>query len=198
MSQSQDWLSSKILLSVLQEHPEGISEHALLMWLQKHNHIHFESDEFHNTMKLFRIHFLLFHRLYQLKDELHATQQGSLNIHTLSIRFLPYQEATAGLVIEDPLRTYYLDFSNLQDTNEKELDEMLANFWTSLGRFEAKNNLCQKRQQALDMLELDSSATDKEVKRAWRRLAMKHHPDRGGDEEQIKALNHAVSLLLSR
>jgi len=198
MSQTENWLSSKILLSVLQQHPEGIREHALLMWLKKHNHIQLEPDGFHDTMKLFRIHFLLFHRLYQLKDELHATQQGSLNIHTLSIRFLPYKESTAALVMEDPLRAYYLDFNNLKDTKEKELDEMLASFWTSLGRLESKSNLCPKRQQALDLLELDSSATDKEVKRAWRRLAMKHHPDRGGDEEQIKALNHAVSLLLSR
>jgi len=198
MSQPRDWISSTLLLSVLKQHPKGMSEHALLMWLKKHNHIQLEPDEFHDMMKLFRVHFLLFHRLYHLKDELHATQQGSLNIHTLSIRFLPYQEANAALVIEDPLRSYYLDFNNLRDTNQKNLDEMLANFWTSLGRLESKNNPCPKRQQALDLLELDSGATDKEVKRAWRRLAMKHHPDRGGDEEQIKALNQAVSLLLSR
>ena len=197
MSQPRDWISSTLLLSVLKQHPKGISEHALLMWLKEHNHIQLEPDEFHDMMKLFRVHFLLFHRLYHLKDELHATQQGSLSIHALNIRNLPYHACKDALVQSDPLRSYYLDFNNLNDTGEVELEDMLARFWSSYVNVDVKDNDSQQRQQALKLLELHPEATDKEIKYAWRRLAMQHHPDRGGDEEQIKALNQAVSVLLS-
>lgn len=198
MSQPNHWISSTILLSVLKQHPKGMSEHALLLWLKEKNHIQLEPDEFHDMMKLFRVHFLLFHRLYQLQDELHASKQGSLSIHSLRIHYLPYYACEDALILNDPLRVYYLDLNNLKDTNEVDLEEMLAKFWTSLGHLDAQAHGYQKRQDALKLLDLDTSATDKEIKHAWRRLAMQHHPDRGGDEEQIKALNQAVSVLLSR
>jgi len=39
------------------------------------------------------------------------------------------------------------------------------------------------------------TATDEEIKRAFKKLAMKHHPDRGGDEQQFKAINEAYATL---
>ena len=41
------------------------------------------------------------------------------------------------------------------------------------------------------MLEVASSATQAELKAAYRRLVKQHHPDAGGDEERILALNAA-------
>lgn len=38
-------------------------------------------------------------------------------------------------------------------------------------------------------------ATDDEIKQAFRRLAMKHHPDRGGDEQKFKQINEAYDTL---
>jgi len=39
------------------------------------------------------------------------------------------------------------------------------------------------------------NATDEEIKRAFKKLAMKHHPDRGGDEQQFKKINEAYAIL---
>jgi curved DNA-binding protein CbpA len=35
------------------------------------------------------------------------------------------------------------------------------------------------------------------IKRAFYALAMKHHPDLGGDPEAFRAISHAYTLLLS-
>jgi len=39
------------------------------------------------------------------------------------------------------------------------------------------------------------TATEDEIKKAYRSLARKQHPDKGGDEEQFKLLNEAYSVL---
>lgn len=39
------------------------------------------------------------------------------------------------------------------------------------------------------------NATDEEIKKAFRKLAMKHHPDRGGDERKFKEINEAYDIL---
>src|SRR6059058_5448476 len=40
-----------------------------------------------------------------------------------------------------------------------------------------------------------SGATREEIERRYKRLAQRHHPDRGGDEEEMKALNEAWRVL---
>jgi DnaJ-class molecular chaperone len=46
-------------------------------------------------------------------------------------------------------------------------------------------------------LGLESTATLDEVKQAYRKLAMKHHPDRGGDEAQFKKIKEAYEAISS-
>lgn len=46
-----------------------------------------------------------------------------------------------------------------------------------------------------DVLGLPAVATDAEIKRAYRLLAKKHHPDRGGDVEQYRAVTEAYAVL---
>src|ERR1043165_10074691 len=38
-------------------------------------------------------------------------------------------------------------------------------------------------------------ATREEIERRYKRLAQQHHPDRGGDEEEMKTLNEAWRVL---
>lgn len=45
------------------------------------------------------------------------------------------------------------------------------------------------------ILGIDRNATEKEIKDAYRKLAMKHHPDRGGNEEEFKKINAAYEVL---
>lgn len=39
------------------------------------------------------------------------------------------------------------------------------------------------------------TASEDEIKKAFRKLAMKHHPDRGGDEKKFKEINEAYDVL---
>jgi DnaJ-class molecular chaperone len=84
---------------------------------------------------------------------------------------------------------YYLDFANLENTSAREVDEMLAGFYIKL-------NNKDKRHEALEVLGLQDPVDDRTIKQQYRRLAMEHHPDRGGDNEQLQQINSAVKILI--
>ncbi len=44
-------------------------------------------------------------------------------------------------------------------------------------------------------LGLKRGASDEEIKKAYRQMAMKHHPDRGGDEKKFKEISQAYEAL---
>lgn len=46
-----------------------------------------------------------------------------------------------------------------------------------------------------EILGVDKNATQDEIKKAYRRLVMTHHPDKGGDEEQFKEIAEANEIL---
>lgn len=46
-----------------------------------------------------------------------------------------------------------------------------------------------------EILGLSKNASDDEIKKAYRRLAVKHHPDQGGSEEQFKEVAEAYEVL---
>jgi DnaJ-class molecular chaperone len=44
-------------------------------------------------------------------------------------------------------------------------------------------------------LGLQRNASEDDIKKAYRKMAMKHHPDRGGDEKQFKQVSEAYEIL---
>jgi len=46
-----------------------------------------------------------------------------------------------------------------------------------------------------DILGVSRTATDSEIRKAYKAKSMKHHPDRGGNEEEFKRVNEAYSTL---
>lgn len=46
-----------------------------------------------------------------------------------------------------------------------------------------------------EILGLQKGASESEIKKAYRKLAMKHHPDKGGDEEKFKEIAEAYETL---
>lgn len=49
-----------------------------------------------------------------------------------------------------------------------------------------------------EILGIDRAATNDEVKKAYRRLAHKYHPDKGGDGEKFKKISEAYSILSNK
>ena len=46
-----------------------------------------------------------------------------------------------------------------------------------------------------NILGVTKNASDKDLKQAYKKLSMQHHPDRGGDESKFKEINEAYSTL---
>lgn len=46
-----------------------------------------------------------------------------------------------------------------------------------------------------NILGVNKTASEEEIKKAYRKLAMKHHPDRGGDEKKFKEISTAYDVL---
>lgn len=45
------------------------------------------------------------------------------------------------------------------------------------------------------LLEVEKNASDSDIKKAYRKLAVKHHPDKGGDPEKFKEITRAYEVL---
>ena len=46
-----------------------------------------------------------------------------------------------------------------------------------------------------EILELTKEASEDDIKKAYKKLAMKHHPDKGGNAENFKKINEAFKIL---
>ena len=49
-----------------------------------------------------------------------------------------------------------------------------------------------------EVLGINKDATESEIKKAYRKLAIKNHPDKGGDAEQFKQVAEAYEILTKR
>merc|ERR1719188_1983817 len=45
------------------------------------------------------------------------------------------------------------------------------------------------------LLEVDKNSSEADIKKAYRKLAVKHHPDKGGDPEKFKEITRAYEVL---
>lgn len=172
----------------LENNPQGIGEYDLMTNLKSLGYFDFLSQPA-LPHELFRAHFFLFHALYLLSNKLLEEKVFLLDVHTLKIQLLPYEYGEDALQVDSKLRAYYLDFKNLENTTEDDVNDMLASFWNKYNKFE-------NREEALAELGLKDPVDDKVIKKEYRRLIMQHHPDRGGDTEKLQKLNDVIKLLL--
>ena len=185
------------LLNLIKSQPTGIKEYDLLKLLQEQLPENERVTRFDNLV-LFQQHFLLFHALHKLNDQLHAEQAGELLIGALNIQWLPNNSVnkvnslvghiTSELVKSDPLREYYLDIKNLQDTSSEDVDDLLASFWMNM-------NDDGEKTSALALFELDEPCDLVMIKKRYRELLSIHHPDKGGSVEMTQSLNDAMAIL---
>ena len=178
-----------ILSEILDDHPAGVDEHAMLKELARRDVSLFNEDYFHNSFGLFQRHFLLFHALYLLRDTLRSTGQGDLEIHCMGIQRIPCSNTQSEHpALHEPLASYYLNLDNLNSSNESDVLRLLDNFWK-------KYTSTTQRDEALAVMELTHTTSYSDIKQQYRRLAMQWHPDRGGDPEQFHKLEWAMRIL---
>lgn len=181
------------LLEVLRLHPAGLSEYDLIQKLEAEGQPGFGADCLRGNLSLFQTHFFLFHSLYRLGEQLISDPEYQdeywLEISPLKIQLILQRDNHDHMLAEhNPLRDYYLDLDNLNDTNENEVELLLTQFWE---RFIGND----ERREALLELELQDPVDWTTIKTQHRRLAMQHHPDRGGDEQRLQAINAAMDIL---
>ncbi len=181
--------------SLLLRQTKCLSEYDLLHLLKKHSNFSFIKDIFDSNLSLFHSHFILFHCLYSLRLTLLQQETGVLSISAMNIQLRPYTTSGTGKINEldhaDPLQEYYLDTSQLDSTEEKELNDMIDKFWHTLVVNKA-------RPAALHTLGLKDPVEDADIKKMWRKLVMQHHPDRGGDSHTLLAINKAFNILIAK
>lgn len=180
----------QLVLELLQQFPLGISEYDLIKAIQASGHLQFKEITLWDSLSLFQTHFILFNTLYQLRSELWQ-QQTVLEIGPLKIMLYGRDDSTADstqMTEHDPLQEYYLDINNLEQMSAEDVTTLLASFWVRLGANEQRN-------EALKILELEDPVDFKMIKKQYRRLAMQHHPDRGGDHVKLQTLNYALEIL---
>lgn len=174
------------LYRILRQHPAGLSEYALLRHLRGAGPLQGLEE-----VELFRIHFLLFHHLHRLRQELERQRLGTVEVHCLGIRLQPiyghHPNPDRLPLAPDPMARYYLDAGHLATTREQ-VHDLLQWFWK-------RYRVHGRREAALAELELCPAATSGEVDRRFRRLALRHHPDHGGELERFRRLVEAVEVL---
>lgn len=118
-----------------------------------------------------------------------ATGRGDLRIDPARIQWLPPDPGAPALERHDARCPYDLD--NLAAVDAADVQAMLSAFSADLRRREP-------RAAAVAELELTEPVDAATVRRQYRRLVMRHHPDRGGEPERLQAINRALAVLLPR
>nr|CRH08104.1 Putative heat shock protein DnaJ domain protein [Candidatus Magnetococcus massalia] len=175
----------------LKAHPDGIKEFDLYQRLKAEEVYPFTDADLGDPEQLFKIHFLLFHHLYLLRDRLHHQGRGHLEIHCLKILLTLKQTDNRTPLPHEPLRAYYLDTSKLETTTRADVEQMLRSFWDRLNRFEGRG-------PALALFDLPEDACDATIKQRYHQLAKEHHPDTGGDALRFREIAEAAEILLKR
>jgi len=175
---------------VLTGYPDGLKEYDLLIILKEMELPVFSNENLSDSLDMFRAHFMLFHLLYCLRERLFERKSGSIEIHCLQIILQPWQEPEDNLPSQvDSLRDYYLDMNNLEEISKADVDLMIETFWQDYCRFHQKP-------ESYEVLGLPTSASPGEIKRRYHKLALKHHPDQGGKNEDFRKISQAASVLL--
>jgi hypothetical protein len=144
---------------------------------------------------LFKRNFLLMNALYELQDMLMPRQW--LQVKAMDIQIFRIIPANADIehVRDGALRDYYLDWSNY-DASVNVVREMLESFWSSYQQYIGVNVKLMNKGHALKVFELDETATDRDIRKQWRKLALKWHPDRDeGDTERFREVCEAWQTL---
>jgi len=191
-------LSSTIEQLILADDFEFISEHQLIKTLQSPPYNLLSSLTLKHSNELFQLHFLIFHSLYCLKTKWLQDGIGELLISPLKIGLANggnFNKINCNKAINsncvtktDKLAEYYLNLDHLTATTTQEIDQLILCFWKEFYQPTA-------HQDALTLLNLSPPVVYGDIKKQYKRLVSKHHPDKGGSTETIQKINQAMATL---
>ncbi len=181
--------------SILRQHPEGISELALIKQLQTTPWTLLGTVNFQEPAQLYPVHFLIYHAVYRIRDAL--SEHGeivSTSPLCLKITIDLVVSGSGTPATQDELRKYYLDLSHYE-LSEAVIDSLMTNFWAGHSGQLPDHSALQSAAGQLGFESLPDAFDI--IKRRYRREVMATHPDRGGDTERIQQLNAAFQVLKS-
>ncbi len=179
---------------ILGEPVPPVTEFQLIQALKQRELV--PPDYSFSPLSLFRVHFLVFNALYSLQP-VFVERSKALIISPLAIYIRPLEQDALGEALaemeDQPLREFYLNWDYYREATEDSVEELLQKFWRSFTRRGVMGD--QERREALAELELEDPVSPADIKRQYRRLAMTHHPDRGGSEARLRRINAGLAVL---
>lgn len=184
------------LLNLVSEPQTHAGEAIEEQYLLKRLGLKLQSDTVQSAdLERFQLHFVLYHLLYRLQQQLLDLQQGYLQIGLAKVQLLPVSLCPVWNADDDARRQYYLNWHNYYQMTEQMLEQHLNAFWQYFAKADAVAHPLNHA-QAQALLELTHGFNLSQLKKAYRSKALKLHPDRGGDAEQFILLRHAYQQLL--
>ncbi|GAK86269.1 DnaJ-related protein [Vibrio ponticus] len=184
------------ILEVLRRQPTGWKVHTLaseLIDLELMPQLDERADK-----DLFKRNFLMMNALYQLQETLYPDHY--VQVEAMDIALLSGWGRRLDLSVEsvDPLRDYYTQWTNYE-AEHGEIRRLLDEFWTRYRDYVGSEKLKVgdvTRDKALRVFELDEGASDIEIRKRWRKLALKWHPDRqSGNTAHFRLVCEAWNVL---
>ncbi|MCA1767011.1 MAG: DnaJ domain-containing protein [Idiomarina sp.] len=189
----------EILTQILSENLEAKphwTELQLIESLQSPPYEFFDKEALRDPLTLFQTHFLLFHCLYKLRERWRMQERSELFIHTLNIECQPWRRGQSAVAENDPLADYYLDLNQLTTTSEADVESMLDDFWRRMGHSSCKAKSDMPAAEAWQLLEAEPPVTKAFIKRQYRKLVHKYHPDKGGSVAKMQRVQKAYHRVI--
>lgn len=147
------------------------------------------------ALLIFSKHFTVRRALYCLRSVFWG---GGLRVEFDLMRFRVYSQLTNASPCkavtsgaEEMLASFYGDWGTLKEATNESVTKMMADFWISYDSY-------TRGGEHLAVLGLDDGASWRDIKLAFRRLAAKHHPDKGGDGQAFAEIKAAYDALAAR
>lgn len=177
------------ILQILRSAGKPLAIHELLQELKTATKLPSLDDDV--QMALFKLNWLMMNALYQLQLELvedgFYLEVSTLDIHLESLRNNK-KESLDQAISSQPLRDYYLDWTHFSDTTKEEVQALLDGVWQDyISDFE--------QNEAYTALGLETDASFAMIRKTYRKLAGRYHPDKGGDPEVFMEIREAYEVL---
>ncbi|MDK9738042.1 J domain-containing protein [Vibrio sp. D404a] len=184
------------IMEVLKKQPSGWKVHTLAAHLNDLDLVPILDAK--PEKDLFKKNFLIMNALYQLQETLFP--ESWLQVQAMDIELMHGRYYANGHSIdpEDPLRDYYIHWENYE-AEEGEVKRLLNEFWSRYRKFVGGEHMGDMdRDKALSLFELPLDATSTEIRKRWRKLALRWHPDREeGNSDKFRILCEAWNVLRS-